>query len=350
MSENSITPRILGKTGLRLSELGFGAASLGNLYRPVSDGAAAQALMRATEMGVRYFDTAPFYGFGLSERRVGNHLRKQTDAVVSTKVGRMLRPERSLHGAQSRSVFAEPLPFDAVYDYSRDGILRSHEDSLQRLGLGHVDILFVHDIGPLNHGSKDAHYYDQLTKGGGLRALEELRDAGDVAAIGIGVNELEVCRRILKEGPLDVILLAGCYTLLEQAALDDLFPLCAERGTQLIIGGAFNSGILATGTRSQQTPYFNYAPAPPEILARVAAMEEICDRHGVSLISAALQFPLAHPLVTSIIPGLASVEQVESMLDAYQARIPHGFWEEMRHCGLISDRAPIPSLSGDSRK
>jgi len=346
MSENSIATRVLGKTGLRLSELGFGAASLGNLYRPVSDSAVAQVLERATEMGMRYFDTAPFYGFGLSERRLGDYLRKQTDVVVSTKVGRMLLPERSLHGAASRGGFAEPLPFEAVYDYSRDGILRSHEDSLQRLGLAHVDILFVHDIGPMTHGSKDAHYYDQLTKGGGLRALEELRDAGDVAAIGIGVNELEVCRRILKEGPLDVILLAGRYTLLEQAALEDLFPLCVERGTQLIIGGAFNSGILATGTRSQQTPYFNYAPAPPEILARVAAMEEVCDRHGVSLISAALQFPLAHPLVTSVIPGLASVRHANSMLEAYQARIPRDFWEELRHRGLISHSAPIPFSAG----
>lgn len=346
MQENSIATRILGRTGLRLSELGFGAASLGNLYRPVGDSAVAQALTRATEIGIRYFDTAPFYGFGLSERRLGDYLRKQTDVIVSTKVGRMLRPERSLHGAASHGPFAEPLPFEAVYDYSRDGILRSHEDSLQRLGLANVDILFVHDIGPLTHGSKDAHHYEQLTKGGGLRALEELRDAGAVGAIGIGVNELEVCRRILKEGPLDVILLAGCYTLLEQAALDDLFPLCAERGTQLIIGGAFNSGILATGTRSQQTPYFNYAPAPPEILARVAGMEEVCDRHGVSLISAALQFPLAHPLVTSVIPGLASAEQVNSMLGAYQARIPRDFWYEMCHRGFISDKAPIPSLPG----
>jgi len=342
MPDRSVATRVLGKTGLSLSELGYGAASLGNLYRAVSDQAAVRALTRASEIGMCYFDTAPFYGFGLSERRLGDYLRKQTDVVVSTKVGRKLRPDRSLRGAQSRDGFEQPLPFEAVYDYSRDGILRSHEDSLQRLGLPRVDILFVHDIGSMTHGSKDAHYYDQLTKGGGLRALEELRDAGTVSAIGIGVNEVEVCRRLLKESPLDVILLAGRYTLLEQAPLKDLFPLCAERGTQLIIGGAFNSGILATGTRSGKTPHYNYAPAPPEILARVAAIEDVCDHHGVSLISAALQFPLAHPLVTSVIPGLASAEHVDSMLAIYQARIPGDFWEEMRHRDLICEEAPVP--------
>jgi D-threo-aldose 1-dehydrogenase len=271
-----------------------------------------------------YIDTAPFYGFGLSERRVGNGLRAHSGVTLSTKAGRLLRPDAAVGDDRARGGFRSNMPFAPVYDYCHDAIMRSYADSLQRLGLARIDILYVHDIGRLTHGDQDAVHFEALTKGGGLRALEALRASGAISAFGIGVNEIEACERVMDHADLDVILLAGRYTLLEQGGLATLFPRCAQAGTSIVIGGPYNSGILATGTRGGVLHY-NYGDAPTPIVARVAALEAACDRFGVPLAAAALQFPLAHPQVASVIPGLCNFEQVRRAIDLYRAEIPAGY-------------------------
>ena len=280
----------LGKTELSIDALGFGCASLGNLYHAVSDAEAADILTTARARGFRYFDTAPHYGQGLSERRVGDALRGSSDYVLSTKVGRLLRPAGY---AAERHGFVSPMPFDMAYDYSYDGVMRSFEDSLQRLGLDRIDILYMHDIGPVTHGDDDRRLFP-IAMDGGYRALEALRQSGLVSAIGLGVNEYEVCERALDYGDWDCFLLAGRYTLLEQKALETFLPQCMDRNCSLIIGGAYNSGILATGVRGKGPYYYNYAAAPEPVIKKVAAIERLCDEFEVSMAAAALQFPLAH--------------------------------------------------------
>ncbi|PZO91927.1 MAG: pyridoxal 4-dehydrogenase [Sphingomonas sanxanigenens] len=334
--------RSIGDTGLAVTELGFGAAAIGNLYRAVPDDEAAATVAAAIECGFGYFDTAPHYGFGLSERRLGDMLRGRPDLVRSTKVGRLLRPDSALIPGDLRHGFRSPLQFEPVFDYSYDGILRSHADSLQRLGLAQIDILYVHDIGRLTHGEADELHFDALTAGGGLRAMAELRQSGAVRAIGIGVNEIEACGRVLDHMALDVILLAGRYTLLEQEALTSLLPRCEAAGTALVIGGPYNSGILATGVSSGVPTYYNYASPPADIIARVAQIEKVCADHDVPLPAAALQFVLAHPAVASVIPGLGSADQVRQAVALYRAPIPSDFWIALRRQGLIPDDAPTP--------
>ncbi|WP_084583218.1 aldo/keto reductase [Sphingomonas azotifigens] len=333
--------RIISASGT-IPGLGFGASTLGNLYRPVADDIASLAVRTAIDHGIRYFDTAPFYGFGLSERRVGDALRERpADILLSTKVGRLLVPDTAPR-TQERHGFVSPMPFKPVFDYSHDGILRSHAESLQRLGLARIDILLVHDIGRMTHGDAHAQYWHQLTKGGGFRALEQLRTEGTIVGFGLGVNETAVCLDALQETAPDVFLLAGRYTLLEQGALDDLLPACLAQGVAVVIGGPYNSGILATGTRSGGARPYNYAPAPAAILDRVARIEEIADSHGVPLAAAALQFPLAHPAVVSVVPGLASAEQVEQTVKLHATVIPQAFWHDLRDAGLLHPDAPLP--------
>lgn len=339
---NIVPTRPLGHTGLSVTELGFGAASLGNLYHPVSDADARAALDAALAGGLSYIDTAPHYGRGLSERRVGDAVRLRADVVLSTKVGRLMDPDPSVVDDRERDGFRSPMPFKMRYDYSHDGILRSHDHSLQRLGAARIDILYVHDIGTLTHGAAAAVYWEQLTSGGGLKALERLRDEGTIGGFGIGVNEIAVCLDVMDRTRLDAILLAGRYTLLEQDALDNLMPRCTDAGTMVVIGGPYNSGILATGTKSGNPVHYDYGPAPANVIAKVARIEEVAERQGVPLPAAALAFVLAHPQVASVIPGIGSARRVEQTLALYNTPIAEDFWSELRHERLIRPDAPTP--------
>lgn len=320
----------------------MGAAPLGNLYQPVTEEDAQETLASALAADVTYVDCAPYYGFGLCERRVGDGVRGRNDVVVSSKVGRVLVPAPEVLDDSERYGFRSSMPFTPAFDYSYDGVMRSWEASLQRLGLARIDILYVHDIGAVTHGEAHQQRLLQLTKQGGLRALELLRSGGEIDAFGLGVNEIDVCLSLLREADLDVILLAGRYTLLEQAALDELMPECARRDVSLVIGGPYNSGILATGTRGAHMPRFNYEGAPTHVIEKVRRLEDVCERHGVPLPAAALQFALAHPQVASVIPGLSGRAQVEQTLELYRERIPSVFWEELKSRRLIRQEAPVP--------
>jgi len=334
--------RPLGRTGLSVTELGFGTAPLGNLFRPLSDDDARATLAAAKEAGFGYYDTAPFYGFGLSERRLGDVVRGR-DAVLSTKVGRLLRPVAGpVDERVVRHGYATPMPFEPVYDYSYDAIMRSFEASQQRLGLARIDILYIHDIGRMTHGDENTARMAELTKGRGLKALEELRAAKRIAGFGIGVNEIDACLEVMDNARLDVILLAGRYTLLEQNALDVLFPRCEAAGTAIVVGGPYNSGILAVGTKTAAPLFYNYEPAPADVIAKVRAMEAVCDHHGVPLAAAALQFPLAHKLVVSVIPGLDSPARVAQTLALYRHVIPAELWRDLKADGLLREDAPTP--------
>lgn len=335
--------RIL-RAGLTVSEIGFGGAMLGNLYRPMQDNEARDTLAAALNAGITYVDTAPRYGHGLSERRVGDMLRGRRDVTLSTKVGRLFRAKPTLGGFGERNGFCSPMPFESVYDYSYGGIMRSYEDSLQRLGLAHIDILYVHDIGRLTHGEDHTRTFGEL-KGGGFRALEELRASGAIAGFGLGVNEWEVCLEAMASADLDVVLLASRYTLLEHGALTQFLPACVTREISVVIGGVYNSGILATGTRGAEVPFYDYAPAPGTVLDRVRRLEAVCDEFDVPLAAAALQFPLAHPAVVSVIPGLGSVTEVDKAIDLYHAPIPAAFWIKLREAGLLPTDAPLPGES-----
>ncbi len=325
------------------SALGLGCASLGNLYRAVSDQDSRTVVDAAWAAGMRYFDTAPFYGFGLSERRVGDALRTRPRAeyVLSTKVRRILDPDDSPDLAAVRMGFTSPMPFRPRYDYSYDGIMRSHEASLQRLGLARIDILLVHDIGRMTHGADNDRHFRTLAEGG-YRALDELRAAGDITAVGLGVNEWEVCEEAMKIGRFDSFLLAGRYTLLEQEPVEQFFPLCQAYGASIILGGAYNSGILATGTQGGGEIHYNYAPAPPDVIAHTRRIEDIADAHGVTLAAAALQFPLAHPVVRSVIPGIGDARRVGQTMALFEEKIPAAFWADLRVAGLIAAAAPVP--------
>jgi D-threo-aldose 1-dehydrogenase len=331
--------RHLPRSGIPLSSLGLGCAQLGGLYQAVSEAEARAIVDAAWGLGIRYFDTAPYYGYTLSERRLGDALRGRPRGsyVISTKVGRLMRADAGVQPGESG--WAEPLPFRPHFDYSHDGVLRSHDDSLQRLGMDRVDILYVHDIGRVTHGAAHQHYWEQLTHGGGFRALERLRGEGSVGAIGLGVNEWEVAADALDACDLDCTLLAGRYTLLEQAALAPLLDRCAQRGVGIVIGGPFNSGILA-GTRK-----FNYEDAPADIVARVEAIEAICRQHDAPLQAAALQFPMAHPAVVSCIPGAQSPAQLRQNAAWFAQPLPAALWQALAQRGLLDPRAPLPHLS-----
>lgn len=326
--------RRIGRTSLQVTTFGLGCATLGGSRYGVGRQEAEAIVCAAWAAGVRYFDTAPFYGFGQAERCVGDALRQapRDDWVLSTKVGRLLRP-RLVAAAGKR----HPMPFDLVFDYSYDGVMRAFEDSLQRLGLARIDILLIHDIGARIHGREAHPQLVRTLREGGYRALERLRGAGVVRAIGIGVNEREVLLEAFDWGDWDVFLLAGRYTLLEQAPLDDLLPKCLEAKISVIVGAPLNTGILAG------RDIWNYAPAPPEIAARVAAIRAVCDRHCVPLTAAALQFPLAHPAVAAIIPGPRNVSEFAANLELLRHPIPAALWTDLRQEGLLHPQAPVPS-------
>jgi D-threo-aldose 1-dehydrogenase len=331
-----------GKGALDLTVLGFGGAPLGNLFTAVSEAEAEATLEAAWDNGIRVYDTAPLYGFGLSEERFGRVLSKtkRGDFVLSTKIGRLLEDCRPEEVPEYNFVSTPNRKFR--YDYSYDAVMRSHEESLKRLNTDRVDILLVHDVDVSTHGTKEAAEAKirELFDKGGYRALEELRDSGAVKAIGGGLNEWEVCERLLALGDFDCFLLAGRYTLLEQEALDSFLPLCEERNVGIILGGPFNSGILATGP--VQGSYYNYQPAPPDILARVARIDAVCIAHGVRLIEAALQFVLGHAAVKTVIPGANSAAQVENNVRLLSAKIPPALWSELKSEGLVRQDAPVP--------
>ena len=233
------------------------------------------------------------------------------------------------------------MPFEPVYDYSYDAVMRSYEASLQRLGLSKIDILYIHDIGRLTHGDQNEARMAELTKGGGLKALEELRLSGAISGFGMGVNEVPACLEVMAHARLDVILLAGRYTLLEQNPLDDLFPACEKAGTAIVVGGPYNSGILAVGTKTGAPLYYNYEPAPADVIEKVRRIEAVCDSHGVPMPAAALQFPLAHSLVASVIPGLDSPERVNQAIALYRHKIPAALWQDLVQEKLIRADAPF---------
>jgi D-threo-aldose 1-dehydrogenase len=322
--------RTIGRTDLAVTEYSFGTAALGGLYRACPRDVAMATLETAWDEGLRYFDTAPWYGFGLAERRTGDFLRDRPNGsyVLSSKVGRIMVPVADdkvpYYG------FVDPLPFDVRYDYSYDGIMRSVELSHARLGLNRIDILYVHDIGAYTHGAERNAFHLRQLLDSGLKALEELKSSGAIKAYGLGVNEVPVCLDVLRETDLDCILLAGRYTLLDRSAVADLLPLCQKKGTSLVVGGAFNSGILATGP--VEGAHFDYGPATPEICAKVGAMQTAAETRGLPLAAPALQFPLQHPAVASVLIGTAkpdslrrnmALAKVDIAEDIYPAFEPH---------------------------
>jgi D-threo-aldose 1-dehydrogenase len=325
-----------------LTRMGFGTAPLGNLYRKVTDEDAQSALLAAYDAGIRFFDTAPQYGLGRAEERVGKAISifGRNNILLSTKVGRLLfdcepdevTPEAFVDVPQKRIVF----------DYTYDGVMRSYEASRERLGVRNADILLVHDVCAFSQGSQEASdaQVRELFDGGGYRALVELRDAGEIAAIGAGVNEWQVCERLLGLGDFDGFLLAGRYTLLEQDALTSFLPLCEKRDVGIILGGPYNSGILATG--AVEGAKYNYAPAPPAILERVQNIDAVCEAHGVKLIAAALQFVLGHPCVKTVIPGAVNANEVKANAALLETPIPSALWSDLKSEGLIRADAPAP--------
>jgi D-threo-aldose 1-dehydrogenase len=331
----------LGNGGLTFTGLGFGTAPLGNLYRAISDDDAQAILERAWGAGIRYYDTAPLYGLGLSETRLNRFLRdKPRDAyVLSTKVGRWLKP----CAPEARDGFGKWFDVPArqeVYDYGHDGVLRSVEFSLERLGLDRIDILYAHDLDIFNHGTQAA--LDERLAAfmeGGYKALLRLREEGTIRAFGAGVNEWQPCQWMAERGDFDLFLLAGRYTLLEQEALGSFLPLCVDRGIGIVIGGPYNSGILATGAKPGA--FYNYDPAPQGVLDRVARIEAACARHSVRLVDAAFQFPLRHKAVVSVIPGGQGMAEMESNLAAAVAEIPPALWADLKAEGLMRDDAPV---------
>ncbi|WP_375197920.1 aldo/keto reductase [Sphingobium sp.] len=302
--------------------LGMGTAPIGNLYRVVSEAEAQATLAAAFAAGIGYFDTAPHYGFGLAERRLGAALAEhdpQGKAMISTKVGRLLMPTQA---KGERHGFVDADPFEPHFDYSHDAVLRSFGESLGRLRRDRVDLLLAHDLGSLTHGARHADHLKAFLDGG-YRAMADLRASGAIGAIGIGVNEVAICHQLLDHVDLDAILLAGRYTLLDRSA-ESLLERCAERGVKLIVGGPYNSGILA---RDLTGPlHYDYAAPNEDILARAHALSSICARFGVPLPAAALQFPLRRDPVVSVIPGLVGPDQVRESIARLDAALPDALW------------------------
>ncbi len=346
VQSKSMSFRALGASGINLSLLGFGAAPIGNLYQPLNDEQAQTAVLSAIRSGIRYFDTAPHYGFGLSETRLGHALKVSGEPVViSSKVGRVLVPTNST--ASVRHGFADAPPLEPVFDYTYDGVMRSFEASLKRLQVEQIDILLAHDLGPLTHGADHPEKFREFMDGGFL-AMNKLKSEGLVKAIGLGANEWQICDAALKHGDFDGFLLAGRYTLLEQTACETFLPLCARRNASVILGGPFNSGILATGVKaalsgSSKAPlYYNYEPASQSIVEQVAQLEVVCEQFAIPLAAAALQFPAAHPQICSVLAGLANHDQVERAVQLMNSEIPAEFWDVLRERNLLHPAALTP--------
>jgi D-threo-aldose 1-dehydrogenase len=334
----------IGRTGLAPTRLGFGTAEIGGLFRAVPDEAARQVIDHAWQIGIRYFDSAPLYGYGNAERRLGGALRERPrdDFVVSTKVGRLLVPiddvapdadvdHQAVDGVDDASYAGTPA-VRVVFDYTFDGVMRSVEESLGRLGLDRVDVLYIHD--------PDDHWEDAIR--GAYPALDRLRAEGVVRAIGAGMNQAEMLARFAREGDFDVFLVAGRYTILDQSALTELLPLCVARGIAVVAGGVMNSGILAD-PRPGAT--YDYAPAPPDLIERAQRIRAVCEQNGVSLRTAAIQFPLAHPAVVALAAGVRTIEHLDDYPRSMTTPIPDELWTELRTEGLIRPEAPVPAAA-----
>jgi D-threo-aldose 1-dehydrogenase len=340
----------VGPRPVEITRLGYGGAPIGNLLAPVTDDDAQAALQAAWDAGIRYFDTAPWYGLGLSEHRVGQFLRDKPKAeyVLSTKVGRLLKPWPARYGPGLRfNPWADALQFDVRFDYSYDGIIRAYEDSLQRLGLPEVDMLLIHDLDRFYH-SPESSYLARLGQlaNGGLAALRDLRADGKIGAIGAGVNRPGTITDMLDRCELDLFLVAGPYTLVDQDILDTELARCHEAGIRVVIGAAFHHGLLATGVRHREPG--SLASVEAATRDRIARLEEACDRWGVSLPAAALQFPAAHPAVAAVVFGGADARQVEQAIDCFNAEIPPDLWEDLKGQNLLPAYAPVPG-SGASQ-
>lgn len=336
----AIKQRRFGRSGLTVTDMGFGAAPIGNFLKVIPEEVSQALVERAWMAGMRYFDTAPLYGHGLSELRLGQSLRwkKRDDYVVSSKVGRLLRP--GPRAGIDFTPWVDAAPFTLHFDYSYDGAMRSIEDTLQRMAIERIDIAFIHDCDVFNHGPEQQKIYFKQAMDGNYKALRKLREEGVVKAIGFGVNEWQVCHEALQQGDFDCFLLAGRYTLLEQESLDEFLPLCEKRNVAVVIGGGLNSGILATG--AVPGAKYNYSPAPQPILDKVKKIEAVCARHKVPLPAAALQFLLAHPAIASHVPGTRTVEQMEQNIAWVSHPIPKDFWRELKQAGLLREDAPTP--------
>ena len=338
MNESPFPKRRVGQTSLEVTTLGLGGATLAGIFRAVPDDQARATVNRALEAGINYFDTAPQYGYGRSEHLVGDALRfHQEGTVLSTKVGRLLRPVRAESDRKYEHNWVDPFPFDQVYDYSYDAVMRSFEDSLQRLGLPRVDILYVHDIGAMTHGVEGNKPLWKQLETGGYKALNELKRQGLVSAIGLGVNEWEVLMQAFELGDWDVFLLAGRYTLLEQTSLDPFLATCLKRRASIVAGGPFNGGAL------MGTGMWNYAKAPEHIVKRVHDLEAVCKEFNVPIGAAALQFPLAHPAVCNILPGPKSPEELEGIIKWWNTQIPEQLWDTLADRGLVAPGTPLPN-------
>ncbi len=334
----------LGKGALQFTELGFGTAPVGGLYRPVSGDEAHATMTRAWDAGVRYFDTAPLYGLGQSETRLNRALAGRSGFIVSSKVGRLLRPTRAGEVRDGIGKWFDVPNRKEIFDYSYDGVMRSVEFSLERTGLDRIDLIYAHDLDIFTHGSAEAMQarLDEFMASG-YKALVALRDQGVIRGFGAGINEWQPAQWLVERGDFDIFLLAGRYTLLEQEALDSFLPLCLARGVGIVIGGPYNSGVLATGARPGA--FYNYNPAPDWVLAKVAKIEAVCAAHKVRLVDAAFQFPLLHPAVVSIIPGGQGVAEVDANVRAASAVIPAALWADLKAQGLMRQDAPTGALA-----
>ena len=320
----------LGRTPLRVTRLGLGTAPLGGLFAAVGDDQARGAVERAWDLGLRWFDTAPLYGSGLSEQRLGAALRPHArdEYVLATKVGRLLRPSGSGRPG-GQDFWGEGTGLDPVFDFSATATRRSLEESLERLGLGRVDVLHVHD--------PDEHHREAVE--GALPELVRMRAEGTIGAVSAGMNQAPLLAALVREADLDCVLLAGRYTLLDQSGLGELLPACVERGVAVLAGGVFNSGLLADPRPGAR---FDYRPTDAATLARALALQEVCARHGVPLAAAALQFPLGHPAVATVVVGARSAQEVATNVELFELEIPGALWADLRRAGLLPDEVPTP--------
>ena len=324
---------------LQLPRFAMGTAPIGNLYSAVSDEAAEATVAAALTSGIRYFDTAPYYGFGLAERRLGAALEAHDaagEAIVSTKVGRRLEPVD--HPARERHGFVDGDPFAPVFDYGYDAVLQSHEESIKRLRRGRVEILLAHDLGALTHGSEAERHMGAFLDGG-YRAMVELKQGGAIDAIGVGVNETAVVEHLLERVDLDVVLIAGRYTLLDQRAAERLLPICAAKGVKVIVGGPYNSGILAQRGIARAEMRYDYVAATAEVVARAEAIEQLCERFGVPIPAAALQFPSRHPAVDCVVAGLGSEREIGEAVERLATPIGEELWQALEEQGLVRSGA-----------
>ena len=328
------------KKQLKIKNISYGTAVLGNYYEVLSNDEASQVINKAFDLGINYFDTAPLYGFGLSEHRVGINLQlKDRDSyILSTKVGRLLSPADPKE--IDRGAWKGGLNFNPYYDYSYDGTMRCIEQSMHRLGISKIDILHIHDVDYFTHKEKHLveKYFSEAIKGA-YKALEELRRNGNISAISIGINEFEMAERFLKEVDVDCVMLAGRYTLLEQNSLKTFLPLCEKNKVDILLAAPFNSGILAG---SEKNLNWNYAKASKELIDKVNSLKRICDNYNIPLAAAAIQFPLAHPVVKTVVTGAVNVKELEENVSYLDVKIPNDFWQELKELNLIAKESPVP--------